>query len=390
MLPQELTDKILDCLYDDKPSLGQCSLVCWAWVPATRFHIFRDITLRRRWGRVMHPQFRVFLDMLAADSCTLAPFVVHLTLEDLDPTPEAGREITQAFSALSRLTSVASLTFDRWQNLGVQPLHNLLPRLTALSELTFTRVMVDSATQLFNMLEMCPSLTSLAIVSVSWGPSPSPGFYSYAGSIRTLRLAGCPMDEFLGIFAPLNSPLQLACKSVEIRGIAPEYIPSICRLLNSIAQSLQHLTIDFTHDDPGESPASKAEELLFKHLDLRKHMRLTSFRVDDIDDSDRPSAILYAIQCALRSPHLEELVFSLTVQSEMQLRTKLQWEQIDDILSSRSSRLDSFQVLVSLGQGKFRVGRWHWDGYYDDTEIFTTLLPRCHARNMLIFSPGTR
>ncbi|KAJ6451645.1 hypothetical protein C8R45DRAFT_1223821 [Mycena sanguinolenta] len=387
MLPQELTDKILDCLYDDKPSLGQCSLVCWAWVPATRFHIFNNVTLRRRWNRVMHPQFRVFLDMLAADSCTLAPFVVHLTLENLDPTPEAGREFTPALSALTRLTSVAALTFDCWQNLGVQPMHNLLPHLTALSELAFIRVVVDSATQFFNILEMCPSLTSLALESVSWGPSSTPGFYSHADSIRTLRLVECPMDEFLGIFAPLNALLQLACKTVETRGIVPEYIPSICRLLNSITQSLQHLTLDFTHDDTG---ASKAEELLFTHLDLQKHVRLVSFRVDDIDESERPSAMLYAIQGALRSPRLEELAFSLTVWSEMQLRTKLQWDQIDDILSSRSSHLDSFQVFVSLGRGKPRIGGWQWYGYYNDTEILTTLLPRCHARNMLVLSPGGR
>ncbi|KAJ7877013.1 hypothetical protein B0H13DRAFT_2195037, partial [Mycena leptocephala] len=79
-LPQELTDKIIDGLHDDMPSLRDCSLVCWAWVPATRFHLFSDITLRRRWGRIMQPQFRPFVDMLATESRTFALFVTRLTL----------------------------------------------------------------------------------------------------------------------------------------------------------------------------------------------------------------------------------------------------------------------------------------------------------------------
>ncbi|KAJ7258712.1 hypothetical protein B0H12DRAFT_1109213 [Mycena haematopus] len=383
MLPQELVDKILDCLYDDKPSLGQCSLVCWAWVPATRFHIFADITLRRRWIRMMHPQFREFLDLLAADTCTLAPFVVRLTLEDLDPTPEAGRECT-AFSALCRLTSVASLTFDNWQNLGVQPVHKLLPSLTALSELALIEVTVNSASQLFSMLEMCPSLTSLTIVSVSWKPSSSPVSYSHARSIRTLNLGSCPIDEFLDIFAPPNASFQLTCNTVEIRKIEPEDAPSICRFLNSIAESLQHLTIGFTdYYEVDRSPALEAEKLLCTCLDLQKHTRLTSFHVDvALIDTERSLTMLYALRCALYSPNLEELGFSLAgALSEEHLRTQLRWDEIDDILSSRSSQLDSLRRL------KFRTVNYNeWLQQDYESDIFPTLLPQCCARNIDILT----
>lgn len=264
-LPQELTDKVIDYLYDDKPSLAACSRVCWAWVPATRVHIFSDITLRRKWNRLFHPQFRPFIDMLATESCTFAPFVARLTLAELDQTPAEGQEFAPAFSLLGKLTAVTSLTFMRWRDLGAQPVPDLL-HATSLSEITFSHLALSSADQLFSMLELCPQLTSLAIVLVSWGSSPSsPTVYSHASSIRRLRLVGCPRDSFLDIFSPPDSPLKLSCNTVEIRGITLEDIPSIGRFLTCVAGCLQHLTISFTFsfDDESLHAESKFESRMF-------------------------------------------------------------------------------------------------------------------------------
>lgn len=44
-LPLELSDRIIDFLYDDKASLAQCSLVAHSWLPASRYHLFRCIEL---------------------------------------------------------------------------------------------------------------------------------------------------------------------------------------------------------------------------------------------------------------------------------------------------------------------------------------------------------
>lgn len=45
-LPQELIDQIIDHLHDDPPALSSCSLVCNAWLPASRHHFFAKITLK--------------------------------------------------------------------------------------------------------------------------------------------------------------------------------------------------------------------------------------------------------------------------------------------------------------------------------------------------------
>jgi hypothetical protein len=40
LLPQEITDHIIDFLHDDREALYACSLVCRKWVPSSRTHLF--------------------------------------------------------------------------------------------------------------------------------------------------------------------------------------------------------------------------------------------------------------------------------------------------------------------------------------------------------------
>lgn len=45
LLPWEICDRILDHFFDDAPSLRICSLVCHAWLPTCRLHLFRTIAI---------------------------------------------------------------------------------------------------------------------------------------------------------------------------------------------------------------------------------------------------------------------------------------------------------------------------------------------------------
>ncbi|KAJ7505767.1 hypothetical protein B0H11DRAFT_1976104 [Mycena galericulata] len=363
--PQELTDQILDHLHDDRFSLFECSLVCWAWIPATRFHLFANLTLRRRWNRFMYPQFRPFLEFLATETCTLAPFVAQLTLEDLDATSAEGDQFKSAFSILTRLKSVTFLTFKQWRNLGAQPVQDLLPHLPVLSEITLEGVAVDSAAQLFSYLDACPVLTSLTLRWVSWGPSQCdvPVVYSYAGSIRTLRLVDCRINEFLAVVCPeypSPSSCKLVCTTVEIDGIVAKDAQSIGRLLNAVENTLQHLTIGFTNENMDDFPLNvDAEKAFCRYVDLGKHRQLRTLRVNNIImDQSLSSTTLSTL---LRAPHLTELKFTLVLWGgTLEDLDSLDWNEIDRILSS--TQLDSLhqvefhientlrgEVLLNLG-----------------------------------------
>ncbi|KAH9923252.1 uncharacterized protein B0H18DRAFT_474185 [Fomitopsis serialis] len=45
-LPLEIQEQVLDHLHDDPSALEACSLVCSAWLPTARLHLFRTVKLR--------------------------------------------------------------------------------------------------------------------------------------------------------------------------------------------------------------------------------------------------------------------------------------------------------------------------------------------------------
>lgn len=52
-LPQEMTDRILDFLFDDRKALNMCGQVCSYWVSGSRYHLFATIHLQTRaWSNV--------------------------------------------------------------------------------------------------------------------------------------------------------------------------------------------------------------------------------------------------------------------------------------------------------------------------------------------------
>ena len=46
LLPQELIDSIIDYTHDDPTTLKSCALVSCAWLPASRYHLFRSVSVR--------------------------------------------------------------------------------------------------------------------------------------------------------------------------------------------------------------------------------------------------------------------------------------------------------------------------------------------------------
>lgn len=64
----ELIDRIIDHLFDDKPAVRSCSLVCKLWVPSSQFHLFaeppdleEDAAVNAFRDRVVAPTFKTRL-----------------------------------------------------------------------------------------------------------------------------------------------------------------------------------------------------------------------------------------------------------------------------------------------------------------------------------------
>ncbi|KAJ6453426.1 hypothetical protein C8R47DRAFT_997696, partial [Mycena vitilis] len=78
-IAQELIDAILDFLYDDRESLLSSSLVARNWVPATRYHIFDELTITHFWaGYQYRDTARSFLNICKSPYCTIMPSVTRV------------------------------------------------------------------------------------------------------------------------------------------------------------------------------------------------------------------------------------------------------------------------------------------------------------------------
>jgi len=55
-LPPELTDRIIDFLWDDPAALHSCSLTARSWLSSSRFHLFSTLRIvnRRAYDRLAH------------------------------------------------------------------------------------------------------------------------------------------------------------------------------------------------------------------------------------------------------------------------------------------------------------------------------------------------
>ncbi|KAI0717759.1 hypothetical protein C8T65DRAFT_640722 [Cerioporus squamosus] len=73
-LPPELSDRVIEHLHDDPASLSACSLVCSSWLPAARWHYFREVT-------VICSNVSAFYELIHYPSSNIRNFVVSLTAE---------------------------------------------------------------------------------------------------------------------------------------------------------------------------------------------------------------------------------------------------------------------------------------------------------------------
>jgi hypothetical protein len=72
-IPQELSDLIIDFLYNDVSALCSAGLVCKSWLPASRFHLFSRIKLSS-WN-VPH-----FLELICAEGSIVLHHIVDFAI----------------------------------------------------------------------------------------------------------------------------------------------------------------------------------------------------------------------------------------------------------------------------------------------------------------------
>jgi len=180
ILPQELVDSIIDHLHDDPATLHSCALVSSAWLPASRYHIFRRVSIRLVPHDTSHGGKANSLYRIAVSSPDIAPYIRDLFVYMGDQTVLARNQMTQLEEKslpllLRLLANLRRLEFEPSGG-GRRPLFpwgkgvidsictaSCLPSVV---ELRLCGMCFDSSAQLLRMFRLFPALKVLQLKNV--------------------------------------------------------------------------------------------------------------------------------------------------------------------------------------------------------------------------------
>ncbi|KAF7298814.1 hypothetical protein MIND_00829000 [Mycena indigotica] len=161
-VPPELHDYVIDFLHDHRPSMCSCSLVCKAWLSSSRYHLFRNSTLRvTRWN------FEKFLHFSSANG--IHEHIGRLDLEShiIDEVFHHSEPTLQFNNDLKRFVNLPAVHYLRLHyhhdvfasTIGKAITENF----GNIKELEFSSVHIDSFGTILEICQTLPSLRRLAL-----------------------------------------------------------------------------------------------------------------------------------------------------------------------------------------------------------------------------------
>ena len=161
----EVFDMILDNFHQSKQDLSTCSVVCKAWLPVCRYHLFAVVKY--------HAEFAYLLASSTHASLTISPYIRTITLKGPLPQHQENNLLIDSILSLPRVTSL-QIEKIGWDSVCVKPPSYFTlglwgpstPR--ALLSLNLRQVNLPSFSELADFLGLFTSLQNLTLEDVSW------------------------------------------------------------------------------------------------------------------------------------------------------------------------------------------------------------------------------
>ena len=232
-LPAELTDTIIDLLHDEEDALANCSLVCKAWLPATRYHIFENLLLDP-WNT------EAFIDMKNHPLATVAPYIHHLTIDQIKHRYH--QTLNNVFVRLPNFPILQRLDLKSisWGRIGDEARNTAISAFKGVTELELSFSDFTTPDQFIELVSNLTSLRSLSVQYVSW-TEDTPVTFSQQNAppkLHVIKLGGLgsgPILDWLAMQKPIIDTLSIC--------LIPEEADSVNRYLGVLGPSLLHLSV---------------------------------------------------------------------------------------------------------------------------------------------------
>nr|GAT51631.1 predicted protein [Mycena chlorophos] len=365
ILPPELSDTIIDFLHTDVPSLAACGLVCRAWAPASRYHLYAAIFLT--------PSNVAAFDGILSKAPALAFVVREVQIRFADSSVG---ELVRVLGRLPRTTRVAFRpTKDevsrRLTAALLAPIVGCGPGRLDIRHMVFDfKSRFDSLRQVVDLICLCPNVVSLELGG-SWlrmgdahpdAVSPLTGWY-LPSTLRTLTLT-CDLDYLLQWLLQLQDggpPIS----TLILHHIVRREVPAIAAYLAHAGATLTSLALMFRDNDaPGR---------LATRVDLALNPNLRSLALEGT--APNILACLLNVRVLPRVRRLETLELTLRhavyYPDAMRVMEDYPWALLDRALSASASgdsegsgaRLRSVKITVVDSLTRHELGHvreWVW------------------------------
>lgn len=255
-LPVELSDSVIDHLWDDSGSLAACTLVCRAWLPSARTHLFSTVTLiPREWNE--HAEELQALHRICPFIRTLKLHRVPEALDDrLMPSFLAMRRVNTLVLGFYRLrgyTFSISETFnDHLSQLPQAFVHSI--KKLKVESVTMRPAEITELVSVFRYVSAFDISLSLQINGTCSSNNDAPPLGMTVTQMTYRRFGPTHANNLLAWLSRESGgryphTLRLLVHLMQIPEFAAEPDSLYDPMLGEIGTSLKHLWLTRNHDD---------------------------------------------------------------------------------------------------------------------------------------------
>ncbi|KAF5389120.1 hypothetical protein D9757_005003 [Collybiopsis confluens] len=383
--PVELSEIIIDHLFDASKALAACSLVCSAWTARTRHLLFGtiDIDLNFPW------RAKVLLGLLTHSNSTISGHVHSLKLgcgSDLmqdcgSPQNEEPMRLDAFLSAFTYLvepSTVLGITRLHLSNvdftaypLGIQRrITTALSRFSNVARLSLDNTVLHDVRQLnVSVLHVFPALQALeaGVKFLKYADQSTTRMSTHEArsvlnGLQELEIHEAGMATLLAWIAA-DAPQMELPRKLSISKCTQEIIPGLSAALRAFSSSLKEMKISFLQTKQSDE-SSYPDTASFSLSDGPSFTALQTLHVDDIDlspqifpDGQSLGPVMEFMN-GITCPALEIFSLSLRLTGDVDqegsyVATEQQWFALCDILldTRRFPALSRLEIWLALRTG---------------------------------------
>jgi hypothetical protein len=247
-LPREIIDMITDFLSDDKIALANMSLVCKAFLPSARHHLFETLTIATDRFWLLSAPVSEIVDTFTS----FGPLVHHLQFRNHEKNLDLEKWIRVFLPCLSPFNGVRSLSLPGfgWRN-PADARNKLFACFSGISELCIVYGFIPDASNVVRLALQFPLLEQLELEGINFPGELIdhnkiiPNDVRAFSSLGSLTISGDigPIISWLLSLERIPSLHTLRLPSLTADGWE-----SAGRFIRALAPTLKHLTLDFFTD----------------------------------------------------------------------------------------------------------------------------------------------